>query len=299
MANSYNNIGLIYHQLKEYSKSLEFYEKALKISEKAGLNRTIAGCLINLGNVNILLENYDVAISYFEAGLTLSQKLNVREWIKNAYQGLKEIYAIREDYKKAYEYQELYMEIKDEIFNLEKSKKIEEIHTKYEVEKKELNNKRLRQEMKLKNKELITLAKNTARHRKIINTLKKQLLIEGLGEQNKSKEDLEKKISKKMIKQIKAVLKDQKNWTIFKEQYDKIHNNFLQTLIDQFPGLTRQELKVCALTFLELSSKEIAGILFVEARTIKIYRNRIRKKLQLPPRTEIYPFLKMINQSKI
>lgn len=66
---------------------------------------------------------------------------------------------------------------------------------------------------------------------------------------------------------------------VFEEHFDILNDGFLQRLKKQCPTLTFDELKVCALLKLNLSSKEIARNLNLSIRGIETKRYRIRKKL--------------------
>lgn len=55
----------------------------------------------------------------------------------------------------------------------------------------------------------------------------------------------------------------------------------MSILSGRYPELSPVELKVCTLLKINLSSKKIANILYVEPKSIEVYRFRIRKKLGL------------------
>ena len=59
---------------------------------------------------------------------------------------------------------------------------------------------------------------------------------------------------------------------------EKIHPGFFS----RFPGLTQSEIRLLALTKLNLSTKEMAEILHIEPNSVRRLRNRIRQKYGLP-----------------
>jgi two-component system, NarL family, sensor kinase len=67
---------------------------------------------------------------------------------------LTHIYATKHDFKKAFENMTAYEQVKDTLFNEEKSKQIAELQTRYETDKKENEIKLLRQENELKDSRL-------------------------------------------------------------------------------------------------------------------------------------------------
>ncbi|MCK4421681.1 GGDEF domain-containing protein [candidate division WOR-3 bacterium] len=137
IAASLNNIGLVYENSGNYKKSLEYQLRSLKIEKEIGNKYGIAISLNNIGSLYLKLKNYDEAFSYLEQGLNLAKEIRAKVSIQDSYRHLSELYSTKGNYKKALEYYELYSEAKDSIFTKEGSKKIAEMQTKYETEKKE------------------------------------------------------------------------------------------------------------------------------------------------------------------
>lgn len=69
---SYNLLGILYNEREEYSKSLEFHNKALKTLNDKSIPEELqfkATSLNNIGYVYLNLKNYSQARNYFEDGL--------------------------------------------------------------------------------------------------------------------------------------------------------------------------------------------------------------------------------------
>ena len=86
---------------------------------------------------------------------------------------------------------------------------------------------------------------------------------------------------KKILSKIKRVDLDHNEKDLFEEHFDILNDSFIQKLKELCPSLTFDELKVCALLKMNLTSKEIAGKLNLSIRGIETKRYRIRKKLKL------------------
>lgn len=80
----------------------------------------------------------------------------------------------------------------------------------------------------------------------------------------------------------------EKNDPAFMFTFDQIFPNFSETLLKINPELQKSEIEFCALLKLNISTKEISKITFVETRTVQNKKYRIRKKLNIPPSTDIY-----------
>lgn len=72
-----------------------------------------------------------------------------------------------------------------------------------------------------------------------------------------------------------------KDWEDFKAIFENVHQGFFGKLLRQYPELTPNELKLCALIQLNLSIKEMASLMGISPDSIKTSRYRLRKKLGL------------------
>ncbi|MDF1698634.1 MAG: FGGY family carbohydrate kinase [Saprospiraceae bacterium] len=84
---------------------------------------------------------------------------------------------------------------------------------------------------------------------------------------------------KDILSQIGNIELKTQNKDVFEEHFDILNDGFIQTLKKKHPSLKFDELKVCAMLKLNLSSKEIAQNLNLSIRGIETKRYRIRKKL--------------------
>lgn len=76
----------------------------------------------------------------------------------------------------------------------------------------------------------------------------------------------------------------------FRVYFDEVHPGFLMRL-SQKHGLSKADLRLCAYLHLGMTTKEIAALTFKEVRSIESARNRLRKKLDLPPETNLQQYL--------
>lgn len=80
----------------------------------------------------------------------------------------------------------------------------------------------------------------------------------------------------------------------FEIQMDELHQDFFKKLKEQFPGLSSNDLRLCAYLKIGLSSKEIADILHILPSSAYISRSRLRKKLNLETEEDLFSFLNRI-----
>ena len=132
-----------------------------------------------------------------------------------------------------------------------------------------LNNEKLRNDIEGKNRELATSTMSIIKKNEFLNEIKKELSKGG-----------EKSISK-VIRIIDKDLNNTDDWKMFQEAFNNADKKFLRKIKTKHPGLTPNDLRLCAYLRLNLSSKEIAPLLNISPRSVEVKRYRLRKKMNL------------------
>lgn len=169
--------------------------------------------------------------------------------------------------------------------NREKSLKIKLL-----MENSVLEKEKLTAELTFKRKELVTNSLHITKKNIALEKLKKN--IEKLSEKkdNTSTDDYN-----QLLQIISKELKDDKeSWADFKNYFEKVHPNFYVTVKDKYPKVTSGELRLMALIRMNLSYKEIGGILNVTNEGIKKARYRLRKKLEITPQDSLQEIINNI-----
>ena len=152
-----NNIGEVYDALGDFHQAQDYFTRSLKIKEEIKDQMGIAYTLINSGRTYRKLGQYKESIQLLLRALNIASEIKIKNEIRNAHKELAETYENLGDYPNALLYQKKYKEINDAIFNEENSKKIAQLQTRYETEKKE--------------KEIALLKKDKEKQRNLINSL--------------------------------------------------------------------------------------------------------------------------------
>ena len=137
IANAFNNIGICYKYLNVLDKSIDFFVKGLEIRENMHDERGISTLKKNIAEDYLMQGNNKLALSESLHALEIAKKLQAKPIIKDCYNLISRIYSQDKNFEKALEFYKLYCEFKDEIYDEESSKKIAEMQTRYETEKKE------------------------------------------------------------------------------------------------------------------------------------------------------------------
>jgi tetratricopeptide (TPR) repeat protein len=96
---------------------------------------------------------------------------------------------------------------------------------------------------------------------------------------------------RQLTKSIDQNIELDTNWNRFKLHFDRVHPNFFATLQTQFSQLSPNELKHCAYVRINLSIKEVATLMNITPKGVKMARYRIKKRLHLLPDDDLYVYL--------
>ncbi|MDP3314103.1 LuxR C-terminal-related transcriptional regulator [Lutibacter sp.] len=173
-------------------------------------------------------------------------------------------------------------------FEEEQSKMLEIKKRESEKEIINLKTETLKNEVKLKSKQLANTAMALVKKNEILQNLKDELVT--------NKDNFNNQYSfKKLIKQINNSIEHEDQWEIFEYNFNQVHEEFFKHLTSSFPSLTHKDLKICAYLKMNLSTKEIAPLLNISTRGIETHRYRLKLKLGLEKQDSLRGFLQKIN----
>jgi tetratricopeptide (TPR) repeat protein len=128
----------------------------------------------------------------------------------------------------------------------------------------------------------------------------KNLLIEQSGQEIErlrtalDATDAEQETNEVLQQIYSATILTDDEWTKFKLLFEQVHKGYLQRLKNKMPELTPADTRFIVLSKLNLSNKEMAGILGVQADTIRSYKHRLRRRFELPEDASIKDFVDSI-----
>lgn len=168
IASNLIGLGIVYQNLKQFEKALKIHQQAYDFCIKNNLTMQSATSLSNIGYDYTELKEYDKAIEYLNKSLVLSQEMKLQNVTQINYECLSKCYEGKHDLKKSLEALKHTALIKDSMFNLNKSKVIRELETKYETEKKKKRIVTLHANIKEKQKDKEILESKIERRNAII-----------------------------------------------------------------------------------------------------------------------------------
>ena len=123
-AQSYNNIGLVYHLQGNYNKALEYYRMALSGREhqlESGFHVDIAQSYNNIALTNICLGKFDEALELLFKAITMWENTvgKTHSATAKTYNNIGVCYLNKGDYAKALEYYNLALDIQERGLGIE------------------------------------------------------------------------------------------------------------------------------------------------------------------------------------
>ena len=172
------NTGIVYLRMKKYDEALKYLEEAYSFCSKQNLKRSEAIILVNIGETYMALDQHERAIQYFTKAidvareledkkilipamnnlgasycnlgqfkeavkthsktLQMAEELGYKEFIKNIYLYLSKDYEKQKDFESALKFHKKHSEIKDSLFTEELTRKLSDVSSSHEIERKEL-----------------------------------------------------------------------------------------------------------------------------------------------------------------
>ena len=138
----------------------------------------------------------------------------------------------------------------------------------------QLKNESLRNEIKLKSKQLANTAMALVKKNETLQDIKRELAV--------NKESFDNQYAfKKILKKVDNSIAHKDEWKVFEQNFNQVHEDFFKSLKSKHANLTPKDLKICAYIKMNLSNKEIAPLLNVSVRGLETHRYRLKKKLEL------------------
>ena len=131
------NTGVVYTGLKSYSKSKEFFEKALKIAEKDNLEKEKARTLNYLAGNYYVSGNNTQAYSTVNQAIQIAEAINAQDILVTSYYLLSSIYDRDRNSKRAQFYLQQAIKIENELAEQQRQEELTLLEKQLELSKKE------------------------------------------------------------------------------------------------------------------------------------------------------------------
>jgi tetratricopeptide (TPR) repeat protein len=291
----YNDLGANYYLLQDYSSSIDYFKKAYKlglqnkqISIVSRASEGISQVWESRGNIDssyhyfriyklysdsLINEENNKKLTMLEAQYKYEQRLNQEKQERQ-----------REKIKSRTNYLILALVISGLVMVIA----IMILWLKFwrnRMRRAELEQQALKNELETRNKELTTHVMYQLRKNEFILGITKKLResVYKLRVENRS-------LVEDIIKDLEHNADDMA-WKDFEVRFHRVHVDFNNKLLQKFPDLTANELRLCAFLRLNLNTKEIAAITYQTANSIDTARSRLRQKFGLTKDGNLIGFL--------
>ncbi|WP_428229979.1 hypothetical protein [Flavobacterium sp.] len=260
-------------------KALELYKENLYSYSGLNLNKILYQVYINK-------EDYKKAIYYFQKYNAINDSIHVEEKALNIERiKLEQDYKVRTQIKTLVEQKKLFkyfvvglilvVGILILIILLIKYRN-RNIKNQLEQEKLKSNMKALNESLEAKKKVLIGKAMAEIHRTDSINEILTDLKQIKLKTANKEMQHAIDIVLKRLEKNLNTDI-----WKEFEISFEQVHKSFFDKLTVDYPSLTPKDRRLCALLYLDLTTKEISQITGQSFKSIENARTRLRRKFDL------------------
>ncbi|MFZ4523795.1 MAG: tetratricopeptide repeat protein [Bacteroidales bacterium] len=314
---NYINIGLIQIRQQKYDEALSSLQKVLELHKEFNNRVLLTNYYLSLARCYAATGNKEACIDAYKSALSEAQQAGYINIIYDASGELGKLFLEKRDTSNAFKYKIIENLSKDSLSQIRIKKNLINLEFQYQTEKKEfekkitqqkketlmlivilgliagliitilflsrnrikarnvvLVNQALEKELSFKNKELsINLMAIMKKNEMLADISTRLIQIEKEAINDETKDSIT-KISHELRKGA-----DEKLWKEFSARFQEVHHGFYEALLEKFPDLTQNELKLCAFLRLNMSTKDISELTGQSKLTLENARYRLRKKL--------------------
>ena len=273
-------------QKRKFASAIENAKKALEYNKDQSYGFTSMRLNKILYEAYLNQQDYKNAVYYFQQYNKISDSINIEQKAVNL-----ERIRLEQDYK-----------VRTQIRSLEEEKKRFKYYVvglimvvgililiilliryrnkniKNQLEKEKLNARQqeLKQSLEAKNMVLVGKAMAEIHRTDNINEILTDLKKIKLQTANKEMQHAIDIVLKRLEKDLNADI-----WKEFEISFEQVHKSFFDRLAADYPSLTPKDRRLCALLYLDLTTKEICQITGQSYKSIESARARLRKKFDL------------------
>ena len=291
------SIGNCHLQLGKLSKVQSCYKKSLSLAEKLQDTSQRITALYSLGKLYNIEGKGTQAVAILQEALESLNRVKKLERLADVHRELSRALEQTGNLTEALCHARLHQKVREEMLNedvIAKTKKLQIVHQVAEMAREReifrLKAEQSEKELAHKKQEIVSMAMTLVQKNELVEKLKTELMTLSKSVSGNTSEKVYQEISN-LIEHLEKSKADEKSWRLFEQQFESVHQNFIQVLTNRFPELTKTELRLCVLLKIQLSTKEIAQLLFLSPRSIETYRLHLRRKLGLPQKTNLTEFL--------
>ncbi len=259
-------------------------------------NEGVAETLFELGGLLREQGKIEEGLARFMESLHLAETLGEKKYAAQAHKEIAYVFSTAGNMEKAFEHFTQYHALDKEVFSEESQKRFELYHLRKAVadKEREAELQRLRadrSEHDLANRTMQLLAQS-----ELLSKFRDDMfeIVRRIPSTQPARADST-VVWEPALRELKAKLKElpskSVDWARFEAQFTNAHPDFKTQLLEKYPELTKQEVKMCQLARLGVKTGEMAQLLCLSERTIDSHRLNLRKKIGLNKDQSLTKFL--------
>ena len=288
---TFDYISMAYHQLGTLKNldSAEYYlnsaRQQMLLNPPSKYEQVILN--INFGKLYKSREQYGAALEHFEKAAIIAKETKLINKLVVAYQLIEETYDKVGNTEQSYEYLSLYTHLQDSISN-ERNKGFNLLVDRF-LEEKENEYQKSRNKMFYLISGIVLIGLIILSFIYYSFHKKRKERIKLVREKERESKVLKSKINESFNEVVELAIENSPN---FLTRFQEVYPELIKKLLALNPNLVNTELTLCAMIYLNFSSKEIAKYTFVQPKTVQVKKYRLRKKLDIPKNADIYNWIK-------
>jgi tetratricopeptide (TPR) repeat protein/DNA-binding CsgD family transcriptional regulator len=286
-------VGAVYRQLGDRTSARGYLERAAEIARERAHVPGIVSALLGLAELHRDDGNDDRAIAVAEEGVAIARDGGLTDLQWRLHELASELYERAGDAAQALSHLRSFVRSRERSRARLRDERFDELRVRHEshtlaIERDELRRQceQLRDELADRNRQLTSATLSLVQRSELLDEVREQLsaLMHGASEYSTD-------VMRPILDDITVGSSAGESWQMFEQQFDQVHADFTHRLAERYPTLTPMELKVCTLTRMDLSAKDVGRILHVSERNVQNHRYRLRKKLALTSEENLASFL--------
>jgi DNA-binding CsgD family transcriptional regulator len=288
-------MGKVHEAKRRYDKAETEFRTALSLADYVNAERVRSNVHTHLAELYLKTKKPKLALKEALAAVADAEKAQDAYVRKEALRSTHECYKLLGKYKQAHDYLEQYnalvaesdtalLKSRLEYHALKNDYELEKVKSETQTKKSEL----LRIKLDYKERELTEKIRHLIKQAEAVRQFRNDLrsLVRRTPADDPSVKDIRARLA--------AFPENEVHWNEFEKDFLEVHPEFLQSLSEKFPDLTKMERRIAAMIRMDLKSADIARLFSITERAVEFHRLNLRKKLRLKKGEELTKYLSTI-----
>lgn len=288
-----HSLARLHTERGQLMQAIQLEQEALALADRDGQAEYRVDMLLHLGSAYRSNSETGKADETLHEALDLAEELQIPWYQYQIQEELALLAAEQEDFAAAYRFQRKSAQLYEQVLGAERRKAVAELERRMALQQFEKDQEILRleaakveQELEATTKELSQALLSLTHRNEALLSLRQMV-----DPYARDARGALKRLTHDLLARIDEIVETRDDWIVFDQQFERANRDFIGKIRELSKLLTPTEIKICVLIRLNLSTKQIADVLFSSIYTVKTHRTKIRKKLGLTNADNLGSFL--------